>query len=282
MDKVYKQIKPCIMANKYALCIGINDYPGTGSDLAGCVNDANDWAAILTAAGFTVKKLLDKQATKANMLAEMGLIISRAIKGDSIIFQYSGHGTFIPDVDGDEADQTDESLCPYDLKTKGVITDDQLFQLFNKKATGVKLVMISDSCHSGTVTRFAPITITAGGRRVEKTKVKFLPPASFLSPKEYAKFGISRAIRKSSPPGRYGGLLISGCQDVEYSYDAYFQGRPNGAFTFAALAAYKKLKAGATYKDWFTAIRKSLPTAQYPQSPNLFGSATMKKWKVLQ
>ena len=28
---------------KRALCIGINDYPGTGSDLAGCVNDAHDW-----------------------------------------------------------------------------------------------------------------------------------------------------------------------------------------------------------------------------------------------
>ncbi len=34
---------------KNALCIGINDYPGTGSDLAGCVNDANDWAAALAA-----------------------------------------------------------------------------------------------------------------------------------------------------------------------------------------------------------------------------------------
>jgi len=25
---------------KHALCIGIDDYPGTDSDLAGCVNDA--------------------------------------------------------------------------------------------------------------------------------------------------------------------------------------------------------------------------------------------------
>ena len=28
---------------KKALCIGINDYPGTDSDLQGCVNDATDW-----------------------------------------------------------------------------------------------------------------------------------------------------------------------------------------------------------------------------------------------
>ncbi|MGE5839594.1 MAG: caspase family protein, partial [Deltaproteobacteria bacterium] len=38
---------------KRALCIGINDYPGTGSDLAGCVNDANDWAVLLKKRGFT-------------------------------------------------------------------------------------------------------------------------------------------------------------------------------------------------------------------------------------
>ncbi len=31
--------------SKKALCIGINDYPGTQNDLSGCVNDANDWAA---------------------------------------------------------------------------------------------------------------------------------------------------------------------------------------------------------------------------------------------
>lgn len=268
------------MAAKYALCIGINDYPGTGSDLAGCVNDANDWAAAVAARGYTVKKLLDKKATRVNILTEMASVISMSKKGDSILIQYSGHGTYIPDQDGDEPDGTDECLCPYDLKARGVITDDELFDLFNSKATGVRLVMISDSCHSGTVTRFAPPAVR--GRKAPQTRVKFLPPASFLSSRELNKFGVSRAIRKSSPPGRYGGLLISGCQDVEYSYDAYFGGRPNGAFTYAALATLKKLKTGASYKDWHKAIKSMLPSQQYPQSPNLFGSSTMKKWKVLQ
>ena len=74
---------------------------------------------------------------------------------------------------------------------------------------------------------------------------------------------------------------MAGCQDVEYSYDAYFQGRPNGAFSFVAIGALKKLSAGATYSDWFKEIRKGLPSRQYPQSPNLYGTAGMKKWKVL-
>jgi hypothetical protein len=32
---------------KTALCIGINDYPGTANDLSGCINDAQDWANTL-------------------------------------------------------------------------------------------------------------------------------------------------------------------------------------------------------------------------------------------
>jgi metacaspase-1 len=113
------------MEKKLALCIGINDYPGTGSDLSGCINDANDWSKILSQKGFTVKKLLDKEATKANILAEMKALIGQAVKGDSVIFQYSGHGTYIPDADNDETDTTDECLCPHDLSTKGPITDDE-------------------------------------------------------------------------------------------------------------------------------------------------------------
>ena len=75
-------------------------------------------------------------------------------------------------------------------------------------------------------------------------------------------------------------MLIAGCQDTEYSYDAYFKGRPNGAFSFVALQALAKLPAGAIYQDWFRKIRTMLPSRQYPQTPNLYGSSSMKKWKV--
>ena len=93
------------MANKYALCIGINDYPGTGSDLSGCVNDARDWGAVLRDKGFTVQTLLNSQATRDGILEAMQSIIGSAVNGDSIVFQFSGHGSYIPDEDGDEWDQ---------------------------------------------------------------------------------------------------------------------------------------------------------------------------------
>ena len=88
-------------------------------------------------------------------------------------------------------------------------------------------------------------------------------------------------MRPSSPPGRYAALLLAGCQDTEYSYDASFEGRSNGAFSFVALKCLASLPAKATYRDWYTAIRKVLPSQQYPQTPNLYGSTSMKKWRVL-
>jgi len=267
---------------KYALCIGINNYPGTSSDLNGCVNDANDWAKELTKRGFAVTKLLDKQATGKAMRAAIQTTVGKAKFGDLIVVQYSGHGSFVPDENGDEPDGTDECLCPYDIGRNGPITDDELFDLFSERPRGVKILMISDSCHSGTVARFAPITTppTTTGKHAPQRKVRFLPPAVFLSRSETAKLGVRRALRSSSPPGRYAALLLAGCQDTEYSFDAYFRGRPNGAFTFVALRALSGLPAQATYADWFKAIRTALPSQQYPQAPNLYGSRSMKKWKV--
>lgn len=269
---------------KHALCIGINDYPGTDSDLAGCVNDANDWTKALTSRGFTVEKLSDRKATGKAMREAIGATVTQAKAGDLVVVQYSGHGSYVPDEDGEEPDGTDECLCPYDIMSNGPITDDELYDLYSARERGVKIVMISDSCHSGTVARFAPITTppTVRGRRAPQRKVRFLPPSVFLSRREAAKLGIlARGLRRSSPPGRHAALLMAGCQDYEYSYDAYFSGRPNGAFTFVALRALDSLPARASYATWFTRIRSGLPSQQYPQTPNLFGSSTMRRWRVL-
>jgi hypothetical protein len=270
------------MPKKLALCIGINNYPGTDSDLSGCVNDAHDWGAAFAERGFTVTKLLDSAAKGKAMREAIERLISAAGAGDQVVLQYSGHGSFVPDEDGDEPDGTDECLCPHDIRTKGPLTDDELSELFAARAYGVRVVFISDSCHSGTVARFAPITTppTMTGRSPPTRKVRYLPPATFVSSRDAAKLGV-RSRRAASPPGRHHSLLMSGCQDTEFSYDAWFQGRPNGAFTFVALRELAKLSATAKYKDWFAAIRQALPSQQYPQSPNLYGTSSMKKWKVL-
>jgi len=268
---------------RHALCIGINDYPGTKDDLNGCVNDAKDWAAALGKRDFSVQKLINKDATGDSIRKAINSIISGAGSGDSIIIQYSGHGSYVPDENGDEPDGTDECICPYDVKRKGTITDDELFELLSARQRSVKVVMISDSCNSGSVARFAPITTppTIRGSSPPQRKVRFLPPAAFLSARDVGSLGVRLGPRRSSPPGRYACLLMAGCQEYELSWDAVFQGRPNGAFTFVALDAFKSLSSNASYLDWFRAIRKRLPSQQYPQTPNLYGSNSMKRWKIL-
>lgn len=265
---------------KKALCIGINNYPGTHMDLRGCVNDANDWESTLIARGYSVNKLLDVQATKAAMVAAMSNLISKAVKNDSLVITFSGHGTYQPDTDGDEVDGLDEGLCPYDLQTNGAaLIDDEIKALFATRKPGVRIVLISDSCHSGTVTRAAKAEPDAD------TRPRFMPMGNWLPDKLLPK---NRAGKLAStlvaPVGAspllagysraLGDLLLSGCKEGpnNFSYDAKINGRPNGAFTYYALKALKTLKPEATYIDWHKAIVKYLPSASYPQSPQIVGS----------
>ena len=71
--------------------------------------------------------------------------------GDLFFLTYSGHGGQVPDVNGDEADKKDETWCLYD----GQLIDDELYFELSKFAAGVRILVLSDSCHSGTVTREA-------------------------------------------------------------------------------------------------------------------------------
>lgn len=274
---------------KNALCIGINNYPGTHMDLQGCVNDANDWSAALAERGFKVAKLLDDQATKAAMVKAMNDLIGKAGKGDSLVITFSGHGTYQPDEDGDEADGLDEALCPYDLQTKGeALIDDEIRAIFGARKAGVRIVLISDSCHSGTVTR------AAKAEKDADTRPRFMPMGNWLPSKLLPKDRAGKpATTMVAPAGtsplmsvysnKLGDLLLSGCKEGpnNYSYDAKIAGRYNGAFTYYALKALKSLKEGATYADWHKAIVKYLPSASYPQSPQIVGSLGARNGKVL-
>lgn len=269
---------------KKALCIGINDYPGTQSDLSGCVNDAHDWENVLDARGFSVTMLLDDQATKTNMVSAIREQISGSQSGDSIVITYSGHGTFVPDTSGDEPDGRDEGLCPFDIGQGQVLLDDEIHALFGQRAEGVKVVLISDSCHSGSVIRWAPPVADSHAPRP-----RFLPPSVWLPQDQLPHSGSGEVMRSTTRGMKApawlgalslagGDLLMAGCQDHEYSYDANFGGRPNGAFTYYAL---KSLSTDATYAEWYRAIRDYLPGASYPQTPQIFGSKGTRQFPAL-
>jgi hypothetical protein len=255
---------------KRALCVGINDYPGTNQDLTGCVNDANDWKAALEARGYTVSMLLDGQATRAGMVAALHKLFHGATDDDTLMFTYSGHGSWLPDDNGDEADQRDEMLCPHDVASQQFLLDDDLNEIFALKPKKARLFFISDSCHSGSVAKFQP---QIGDR--QNARPKLLPPLNFVKdPAIREKIldgatGLTKATRQNYPA-----LLLGGCKDIEVSYDASFGGRPNGALTYVAL---KALKTGpASPRQWHRLVRQQLPSMDYPQTPQLYGGRTAK------
>ncbi len=261
---------------RHALCIGINRY-GAGMDLAGCVQDARDWAEELTRREFQVDMLLDAQATKAAILEAIEAKVRRARSGDTVVLTFSGHGSRTPDLNGDEADRWDELLCPTEIMRTGEgITDDELHDVFGQRARGTRIVMISDSCHSGTVSRFAGPLIPKDNLR----RARFLPPSAFFDAEAH---GIARALPTFVPPAppRYPSLLMSGCADPEYSYDAWFNGRPNGAFTRVALDTLTLMSSVPSYREWHAAIRRRLPSVDYPQTPQLYGTWAQKNWRAL-
>lgn len=261
---------------KKALCIGINDYPGTDNDLAGCVNDAHDWADALTQRGYAVTTLLDSQATHDAMSQALTQLVTGAVPGDSVVITYSGHGTWVPDSSGDEPDGRDEALCPYDLGTTGPLLDDEIGEIFARRAAGVHVLLISDSCHSGSVTRGREDDLDPGLARA-----RFMPLVSWMPADELPATSSVPATRKTKGLVQSGGdLLLAGCTDQQFSFDTSFKGRPNGAFTYYALKTLREAKP-TNYNAWFNAIRAYLPSTRLPQNPQIFGSAKMRRARVL-
>lgn len=237
---------------KKALCVGINNYPGFQNDLQGCVNDANDWAALLDHAGFQVVKILDDQATRSNMLNKLNDLVVNAAAGDEIVFTYSGHGTQVADRSGDEIDGYDEALYVYD----GSIIDDELRAILQKTPADVHVVVVADSCFSGTVTR-ALDSETATPRFV---KTEDIPDTVRLK----------RHLLSDEDMVE---VLLTGCTDSEYSYDAEINGRWNGAMTAYAVSV---MRAGQTWESFYQQLRLRLPSNAYPQTPQLEGSEANK------
>ena len=147
---------------KKAFLVGINDYapagPG-GPDLRGCVNDVHDMANTLSVLGIvsatprSMRILTDCRATRAAIMDGLQWLITGAKKGDLLVFHYSGHGSQVIDVSGDEPDGKDETICPHDFATEGMILDDDLRKVFSTLPAGVNLDVILDSCHSGSGSR---------------------------------------------------------------------------------------------------------------------------------
>ena len=266
-------------APRRALCVGINDYPYDGSDLNGCVNDSRAWAELLVShygfAGSDVRVINDAEATKKNVWAALKDLLAGARSGDVVVFQNSSHGSYVADRSGDEPTY-DEVLCPYDIESND-ISDDELRQLFSNVAPGVRLTVILDNCHSGTATR-ALVGEGTGRRETDDRRRRFLSPALRGLPILENPFAAKPKSQGKYPESKMKEVLLAGCTDVEYSYDAFFNGVYHGAMSYYALQAIREANYKLTYAQLHSRLL-SLITA-YPQHPQLEGKLENKRRQI--
>jgi hypothetical protein len=170
----------------------------------------------------------------------------------------------VPDQNKDEDDFQDETWCLYD----GELIDDEIYNLLGKFKTGVRILVFSDSCHSGTVTKaaFYQGTMAARSSAVspEPAKYRFMPPEVALrtyrkNKKFYDNLQKDPALKKAEDSVKASVLLISGCQDNQLSSDGTF----NGLFTGTLLQVWSDGKS-SNYRKFYKAIAKRMPPDQTP------------------
>jgi uncharacterized caspase-like protein len=151
-------------AAQKALLIGVSEYPHLppSAQLIGPANDLRAMSSFLQNHwGFApsdIRILKDRDATKSNILTSIsGWLADQTSQGDRVVIYYSGHGSHVPDRNGDEEDGEDETFVPYDYGRRGnvandMVLDDEIGSALSK-LPGREVILIADSCHSGTINR---------------------------------------------------------------------------------------------------------------------------------
>ena len=238
------------MAKGEALLVGLkgvdptcyNGWDGTAG-CWGCELDVDNVERILKPLGYNCRILKTAQATRNRVLSGLYRTADNLVSGDIFVFYYSGHGGQQPDLNGDELDGKDETLVAYDRE----IIDDKIHEALMRFRSGVRVVMISDSCNSGSNYR-GRMTIPVNENAI------FRPLAR--SPKE--DVDIKAQL-----------IHLGGCRDG-FTSAGYQHG---GAFTIAMCEAWHDGAFNGSYKDLHKKICEIIQSSQKPQY-NEYGPVT--------
>ncbi|MGC4120180.1 MAG: caspase family protein [Myxococcales bacterium] len=261
---------PAAPPKRLALVVGIDAYDRgpapeaeRWSSLHGAARDARLVADELRHRGFEVLPLVDSEATKEHIVtAFREHLVARAAAGDVAVFHFSGHGQQVPDDDGDEEDGYDETLVPFD--TAGIhdgsrnLRDDLLGTLLGELTAKTRNVLVVlDSCHSGTGTR---------GNGLRGGPPSGPPAASRRSGKDDGPLlGNSEGVGKG-----YVVLSASRSNQLAQEYVPH-PGQTTGAFTWFLLSALASSPPRATYAQVFERARAGLLAHTVGQDPVIEG-----------
>ena len=250
------------MAKGISLHIGLNSvdpnhYGNWDGQLIACEADADDMQLIANSQGFTCNILFTKDATRQAVIGQIWTAAKQLGDGDIFLLTYSGHGGQLPDLDNEEPDGLDETWCLFD----GQVVDDELYRLWSSFKEGVRILVISDSCHSGTVTKMALVSKAIDEDR--KPAIKAMPNSiasrTYLKNKEF--YDKILTLESPSLDSIYSSVrLISGCQDNQLSEDGAF----NGKFTGMLKRVWNGGKFKGNYQEFVDSIVKMMPPRQTP------------------
>lgn len=247
----------------YSLHIGLNavdpnGYDGWKGELFACENDAEVFKTFATNASFqSIHTLLTKEATSKNVLKQLDDAAAKLKAGDLFLLSYSGHGGSIIDVNKDEKDGFDETWCLFDRQ----LIDDELFERFSKFKAGVRILIFSDSCHSGTVSR-NPVVTNSVVEPSTYMRSRLAPMNVLIRTynKHKAEYDAIQSNLQVSKPEDIAAYVVQfgACQDDEEAMEVW----GNGMFT----AKVKEVMNGKikNYSSLFTAIKKGFSTQQHP------------------
>lgn len=283
---------------KHALLVGIGKYPTNDAkkQLWSNLSSDNDIRILkeaLLLQGFSndaITILEDENATVSAIKAAVDQLINIAKAGDVVMIHFSGHGQQVRDLSGDEHDGFDEAMVCYDAPVKCYegytgqdhLLDDDLGSWFNalrlKLGGEGHLLVLFDTCHSGTATRGSDDVRVRGGEGALEYDCNSTVTAHATSQPEVTGWNefMSAVIENTNMASM---VVISGCRADETNYevkpaksaDSY------GALSYAFVQVLKTpgLKS-VSYADVLDELRKSIAQGGKLQTPQLEGDAYSK------
>jgi hypothetical protein len=247
--------------------------------------DAREMQVIARAQGFTSPDdylLLNENAQTTTLLGLIGNVAATLKSGDTFFLTFSGHGTLLPDKNNDEPSGYDSAWCLYDR----ALVDDELYDAFTHFRPGVHILVVSDSCHSGTVVSVTARDYKAIVRRDDQPAFRLAsnpmtlvsrPPLlrgiKQLTDEEFRDVyarnqalydGIQKRVpgqNRSAIPANV--ALLAACQDDQITED----GSTTSVFTTKILKLWNKGLFSGTLRSFYDALRA---TSDKDHVPNLY------------
>ena len=251
-----------------SLHIGVNHcdtthYPSTwNSQLSSCENDADTMQEIARERGFEAVQLKTADATRAGVSSVISAAADELKPGDIFLVTYSGHGGQVRDVDGDEADGSDDTWCLYDAQ----FLDDELTVMLARFAPGVRVLVVSDSCHSGTMLKSESQVRDSSGFEDDFIYPRAMPldVARTASKMNRSFYGVIQdQLPQPKPPIHASVRLLSGCQEHELSYG----NKETGRFTAALKTVYAGGAFTGSYTEFHQEVLRVIANAPKKQTP---------------